>query len=83
MEIFLRAEILGKRDRGRIPLGKHIGYAGAIIIGGAGTAESKINDFSNAGITVAEKPSDIAVLLIDIDVYWRNLVSISCWELEY
>lgn len=74
MEIFLRAEILGKRDRGRIPLGKHIGYAGAIIMGSAGTAESKIDAFSNAGVAVAERPSDIAVLLRDMDVYWRDIV---------
>ncbi|MEM3536353.1 MAG: succinate--CoA ligase subunit alpha, partial [Candidatus Bathyarchaeia archaeon] len=45
------------------PPGKRMGHAGAIIMGKAGTAESKIEAFRKAGIEVAEKPSDVAVLL--------------------
>ena len=56
------------------PPGKRMGHAGAIIMGSAGTAESKIDAFSNAGVAVAERPSDIAVLLRDMDVYWRDIV---------
>ncbi|MBS7616482.1 succinate--CoA ligase subunit alpha [Candidatus Bathyarchaeota archaeon] len=45
------------------PPGKRMGHAGAIIMGKAGTAESKIEAFQKAGVEVAEKPSDVAVLL--------------------
>ena len=45
------------------PPGKRMGHAGAIIMGKAGTAESKIEAFLKAGVEVAEKPSDVAILL--------------------
>lgn len=45
------------------PPGKRMGHAGAIIMGKTGTAESKIEALSNAGVKVAEKPSDVAKLL--------------------
>jgi len=45
------------------PPGKRMGHAGAIVMGSAGTAESKIEAFTSAGVPVAEKPSDIAKLL--------------------
>jgi len=45
------------------PPGKRMGHAGAIVTGRAGTAESKIEAFKNAGVEVAEKPSDVADLL--------------------
>ncbi len=44
------------------PPGKRMGHAGAIIMGKAGTAESKIEAFKKAGVQVAEKPSDVAEL---------------------
>jgi len=47
------------------PPGKRMGHAGAIIMGGAGTAQSKIDAFREAGIGVAEKPSDVARLLAE------------------
>ncbi|MFQ5999886.1 MAG: succinate--CoA ligase subunit alpha [Candidatus Bathyarchaeia archaeon] len=47
------------------PPGKRMGHAGAIIMGGAGTAQSKIEAFKEAGIEVAEKPSDVARLLAE------------------
>ena len=46
------------------PPGKRMGHAGAIIMGKAGTAESKIEALKNAGVDMAEKPSDIAGLLL-------------------
>jgi len=45
------------------PQGKRMGHAGAIIMGNAGTASSKIEAFSKARVPVAEKPSDITNLL--------------------
>ena len=42
------------------PPGKRMGHAGAIIMGKQGTAQSKIDAFSSAGVKIAEKPSDIA-----------------------
>lgn len=45
------------------PPGKRMGHAGAIIMGKAGTAESKIEALRSAGVKVAEKPSDVARLL--------------------
>ena len=45
------------------PPGKRMGHAGAIIMGDAGTAQSKIKAFAEAGISVAVKPSEIKDLL--------------------
>ncbi|MEM2249722.1 MAG: succinate--CoA ligase subunit alpha [Candidatus Bathyarchaeia archaeon] len=45
------------------PPGKRMGHAGAIIMGKAGTAQSKIEAFRKAGVEVAEKPSEVATLL--------------------
>ena len=47
------------------PPGKRMGHAGAIIMGRAGTAQSKIEAFMEAGVAVAEKPSDVARLLVE------------------
>jgi succinyl-CoA synthetase alpha subunit len=46
------------------PPGKRMGHAGAIVMGRAGTAESKIEAFKRAGVKVAEKPGDIPDLLM-------------------
>jgi succinyl-CoA synthetase alpha subunit len=45
------------------PPGKRMGHAGAIIMGEAGTARSKIEAYNSAGVPVAEKPGDILKLL--------------------
>ncbi len=45
------------------PAGKRMGHAGAIITGKQGTAKSKIEAFSSAGVKIAEKPNDIAELV--------------------
>ena len=49
---------------GRVaPPGKRMGHAGAIIMGEVGTAKSKTGAFTDAGVPVADKPSDIPRLL--------------------
>jgi succinyl-CoA synthetase alpha subunit len=45
------------------PPGKRMGHAGAIISGGSGTAADKIKALKEAGIPVADQPSDIPSLL--------------------
>ncbi len=45
------------------PPGKRMGHAGAIVQGSAGTAESKVRAFGDAGIPVANAPSAIPKLV--------------------
>jgi succinyl-CoA synthetase alpha subunit len=45
------------------PPGKRMGHAGAIIEGGAGTAEDKIKALQNVGVGVAKHPEEIPELL--------------------
>ena len=47
------------------PPGKRMGHAGAIVMGRAGTAESKIEALKKANVSVAEKPGDIPELLMN------------------
>jgi succinyl-CoA synthetase alpha subunit len=46
------------------PPGRRMGHAGAIVSGGKGTAAAKIAAFKEAGIGVAETPSEMAETLL-------------------
>ena len=48
------------------PKGKRMGHAGAIISGGKGTAQEKIDAFLAAGITVAETPALIGQTVAEV-----------------
>jgi succinyl-CoA synthetase alpha subunit len=47
------------------PKGKRMGHAGAIIAGGKGTAESKIEALTSVGVPVADLPSQLPNLLAE------------------
>ena len=47
------------------PPGKRMGHAGAIISGGKGNAEDKIEKMKSCGILVAESPAEIGKTLHD------------------
>jgi succinyl-CoA synthetase alpha subunit len=46
-----------------LPPGKRMGHAGAIISGGKGTAQEKLDVMAACGITVTKNPSEMGALL--------------------
>ncbi|MGQ4915010.1 MAG: succinate--CoA ligase subunit alpha [Candidatus Asgardarchaeia archaeon] len=48
------------------PPGKRMGHAGAIISGKSGTAETKINALKQAGVEIANLPSEVPELLREL-----------------
>ena len=42
-----------------------MGHAGAIVSGGKGSAEDKIDAMKSAGITISKSPADIGKTLYD------------------
>jgi len=51
--------------RAAVP-GKRMGHAGAIIQGGTGSADGKINALRNAGVTVGDLPGQVAAALREL-----------------
>ncbi len=47
------------------PPGRRMGHAGAIISGGKGTAQDKINKMKECGITIAKSPAEIGKTLLN------------------
>ena len=47
------------------PPGRKMGHAGAIISGGKGGAEDKIENMKSAGITISKSPADIGTTLLE------------------
>ena len=65
---FLRKSTIKKPMVGFIagltaPPGRRMGHAGAIISGGKGGAEDKIETMKSAGITISKSPADIGKTL--------------------
>ena len=48
------------------PPGKRMGHAGAIISGGMGTAEAKLDALRDAGVKISDTPSDIGTAMASL-----------------
>ena len=48
------------------PAGKKMGHAGAIVSGGKGTAQGKMEALEAAGVSVGRNPTEAGLLMVDV-----------------
>ena len=63
IEKYFRKPVAGFIAGTTAPKGKRMGHAGAVISGGKGTAEAKIQALTKAGVKIAPTPSDMGKTL--------------------
>ena len=62
-----------------------MGHAGAIISGGKGGAEEKIETMKSAGITISNSPADIGKTLLNklnswfLIIYVKIIINVFIW----
>ncbi len=61
----IKKPIVGFNAGKTAPPGRRMGHAGAIISGGKGSAEDKIEKMKSCGIIIAESPAEIGKTLHD------------------
>ena len=87
---FLKREKIKKPMVGFIagltaPPGRRMGHAGAIISGGKGGAEEKIESMKSAGITISNSPADIGKTLLNklnswfLIIYVKIIINVFIW----
>ena len=87
---FLKKEKIKKPMVGFIagltaPPGRRMGHAGAIISGGKGGAEEKIETMKSAGITISNSPADIGKTLLNklnswfLIIYVKIIINVFIW----